>query len=168
MKRLHSTFSILAIVLAFVLTSSAQTRLTGLDGTSVAIDQQRGKVVILAVGASWLPLTAKQVEYTNILAKRYAGKDVVIYFVATDSQTPRSRNFASNEDLEKFATSTKLAVPVLRDPDGAGTLKKYGIDQLPSFIVLDKSGVRTVPPFGGIDPKHDITVNISKTVDSLL
>ncbi len=155
-------------MMAFVLTASAQTRLTGLNGTSVAIDQQRGKVVILAVGASWLPLTARQVEFTNTLAKRYAGKDVVIYFVATDSQTAKSRNFASNEDLQKFATSSKLAVPVLRDPEGAGTLKKYGIDQLPSFIVLDKNGSRAVPPYGGIDPKFDLTVTIARTVDSLL
>ena len=46
------------------------------------IQAQRGKVVILAVGSGWLPLSGKQAEYTNMLAKRYAGKNVVVYFVA--------------------------------------------------------------------------------------
>lgn len=61
-----------------------------------------------------------------------------------------------------------LNVPVLRDSDGAATLRKFGIDQLPSFVVLDKSGGKSGDAFGGIDPKFDITVPISKKVDSLL
>ena len=146
----------------------AQTVLTSIDGTRVDIEGQRGKVVVLAIGAAWLPLSAKQAEFTNALAKKYAGKDVVFYFVATDSTNPKSKNFTSTEDIRKFSVANKLSVPVLRDTDGAVTLKKYDIDQVPSFVILNKSGAAVGEPFGGIDPKYDITMPISKAIDKLL
>ena len=34
--------------------------------------------------------------------------------------------------------------------------------------VFDKNGVQSGEPFGGIDPKFDITVPISKAIDKLL
>jgi DNA-directed RNA polymerase alpha subunit len=143
-------------------------RVESIDGTRVDLQGQRGKIVILAIGASWLPLSNKQAEYTNILAKRYTGKDVAVYFVATDSTTAKSKNFATDADIEKFVVASKLAVPVLRDSDGAVTLKKFNVDQLPSFIILDKQGNVSGSAFGGIDPKFDITLPISKAVDKLL
>lgn len=156
------------LVLATAAAVSAQASLTSLNGGQVDVQGQRGKVVILAMGASWLPLSNKQAEYTNTLAKRYTGKDVVIYFVATDSTNTKSKNFATNADLERFMSSSKLAVPVLRDADGAVTLKKFNVDQLPSFVVLDKQGNVSGTAFGGIDPKFDVTIPISKAVDKLL
>ena len=152
---------------AMVVAASAQTSLQTLSGSTVNLDAQRGKVVILALGASWLPLSGKQAEYTNMLAKRYTGKNVVTYFVATDSTNAKSKNFATNQELEKFAAGSKLNVPMLRDSDGAFTLKKFGVDQLPSFVILDKQG-NAAGTFGGIDPKYDVTVPISKAVDKLL
>ena len=47
-------------------------------------------------------------------------------------------------------------------------MRKFAVDQLPAFIVLDKNGTQSGAAFGGIDPKYDITVPISKKVDSLL
>ena len=79
----------------------------------------------------------------------------------------KSKNFATNEMLSTFVTDSKLSVPILRDPDGA-FMKRLHVDQLPSFVVLDKTGAISGDPFGGIDPKFDITVPISKRIDSLL
>jgi thiol-disulfide isomerase/thioredoxin len=166
--------SIKSLIAVFILTvivsvgASAQTSLASLGGGQVDVQGQRGKVVILALGASWLPLSNKQAEYTNILAKRYTGKDVVVYFVATDSTNSKSKNFATNADIEKFVAGSKLNVPVLRDSDGAATLKKFNVDQLPSFVILDKQGSVSGSAFGGIDPKFDVTIPISKAVDALL
>jgi hypothetical protein len=164
-KTLIAAFGLLA---ALGIGAAAQTSLPSLDGSSVDVQAQRGKVVILAVGASWLPLSGKQAEYTNVLAKRYTGKNVAVYFVATDSATAKSKNFATNADIEKFIAGSKLAVPVLRDSDGALTLKRFNVDQLPSFVILDKQGNMSGTAFGGIDPKFDITVPISEAVDKLL
>jgi len=168
MKTIKFLAAILVVSAAFAFSSMAQVPLVGLDGSRVDVQGQRGKVVILAVGASWLPLSAKQAEYTNILAKKYAGRDVAIYFVSTDSTAAKSKNFASNDDVKKFATANKLTVPVLRDGDGAGTLRKFNIDQIPSFVILDKNGNMVGDAFGGIDPKYDVTVPIARAVDKIL
>lgn len=168
MRTNNIIFATLVMSLAFAAASFGQTPLTTLEGGKVDVSAQRGKVVVLAIGASWLPLSSKQADFTNILAKRYAGKNVVVYFVATDSMAAKSKNFASNEDLRKFTAANKLSVPMLRDPDGSATLKKFRVDELPSFVVLDKSGTLVGEPFGGIDPKYDITMPISKVIDKLL
>ena len=168
MKTLKSIALVFAIVVGFVFTAAAQTPLSKLDGGLVDIQSQKGKVVILAVGASWLPLSNKQAEYTNLLAKKYAGKNVVIYFVVTDSTNSKSKNFAADEAVRKFATANKLNMSILRDSDGAVVLKKFKVDQVPSFLILDKNGNQSGEAFGGIDPKFDITVPISKKIDSLL
>ena len=168
MKTLKGFIAILSITFAAVFAISAQTNLTSLDGTRVNVEGQNGKVVVLAIGASWLPLSNKQAEFTNALAKKYAGRNVVIYFVATDSLNAGSKNFASNDSIRKFATGNKLTVTILRDADGAATLRKFNVEQVPSFVILDKSGHEAGEPFGGIDPKYDITIPISKAIDKLL
>lgn len=149
--------------------ASSQT-LPSLDGSSVDIASQRGKVVVLAVGAAWLPLSAKQADYTNALAKKYGGKNVAFFFVATDSANSGSKNFTSADGIRKFATTNKLTMPVLRDADGALTMRKYSIDQVPSFVILDKSGVQSGDAIGGVDStgKYDLTVPLSKAIDRLL
>lgn len=168
MKILKSIALVFAIVGVFAFAASAQTSLTKLDGGSVDVQAQRGKVVVLAVGASWLPLSNKQAEYTNLLAKKYAGKNVVFYFVVTDSTNAKSKNFASDEAVRKFTMANKLTMPTLRDSDGAAVLKKFRVDQVPSFLILDKDGNQSGEAFGGVDPKFDITLPIGKKIDSLM
>lgn len=175
MKNIKSLFLIFSFVFAFSLAVSAQ-NLTALDGGKVDVQNQKGKVVVLAIGASWLPLSAQQAVITNKLAKQFAGRDVVVYFVATDSTAAKSKNYASDEELGAFAARNKLSVPVLRDSDGAQTLKKYQIDQLPSFVILGKDGKPATEAFGGIgsvdpknsDSKNDVSAPIAEAINRLL
>ena len=170
MKTLRGFIIISIIIVAAAFAVSAQTSLTSIDGTRVNIEGQNGKVVVLAIGACWLPLTNKQMEFTSALAKKYAGRDVVFYFIATDSANSGSKNFGTSDSIRKFAGGNKLAVTVLRDPDGAATFKRFNVEQVPSFVILDKNGKQAGEPIGGIDPtgKYDISVPISKAVDKLL
>jgi hypothetical protein len=168
MRTIKGLVSVLVLGIALVVGAAGQTVLTATDGTSVNVEGPRGKVIVLAVGASWLPLSGKQAEYTNTLVKRYAGRDVAFYFVTTDSARAGARNFASDEKIRKFAFENKLGIPVLRDPEGVSILRKFKVEQVPSFVILDKSGVMIGEPFGGIDPKYDLTIPISKTIDRLL
>lgn len=170
MKTLIGFIGIFSLVLVFTFAASAQVELTSIDGSRINIEGQKGKVVVMAIGASWLPLSIKQADLTNALAKKYAGKNVQIYFIATDSADPKSKNFAETAAIRKFGSDNKLSVTILRDSDGALTLKKYRIEQVPSFIILDKSGAMVGEPFGGIstDPKYDLTIVLSKVIDKIL
>lgn len=169
MKTIKAFVAIFSLIMMLSVAALSQTVLTSLDGSRVDIAAQRGKVVVLAIGAAWLPLSSRQAEFTNALARKYAGKNVVVYFVATDSANPKSKNYASAETLREFASSNRLTVPVLHDPDGAGTLKKFKVDQVPTFLILDKSGNIASDQFGGIttDAKYDVTVPIAKVIDRL-
>lgn len=169
MKNIKSILAVIGLLIVFSFAASAQKLvLTSTEGGEVNVTGQTDKVVVLAVGASWLPLSKDQVLITNKLAKKYAGRDVEIYFVLTDSTNAKSKNYASDESIKAFATKNKLAVKILRDSDGLLTLKKFGIDQLPSFVILDKTGKRSGEVFGGIDPESDLSIPISKAIDTLL
>lgn len=173
MKNIKYLLAVFTIIVGLTSAALAQNvSLPSLDGGSVSIASQKGKVVVLAVGASWLPLSRQQAVIANKLSKKYAGKDVVIYFVTTDSANAKSKNYASDEQVKAFATRNKMTVPILRDADGAVTLKQYKIDQLPSFVVLDKDGNMAGEAFGGLDPDAAATDNlanqIAATIDKLL
>jgi thiol-disulfide isomerase/thioredoxin len=172
MRTIKGFIAILSLTLVLGVGAFSQTVLQSLSGSSVDLDAQRGKVVVLAVGASWLPLSSRQIDVTNALAKKYQGRDIVFYFVATDSNRP-GKNFASDEDIRKFAATNKIAVgSILRDPDGAATFRKYKIDQVPSFVVIHKDGRVLDEPFGGLDSapnsKYDVTIPISRAIDKAL
>ena len=180
-KLMKNNILILAIALVFALSVNASARhknsvsaaqtasLQTLSGETVSLADAKGKVVVLAIGASWLPLSKKQIETTNKLVKKY-GNNVVIYWVTTDSSNAKSKNYASNEQIQAFATKNKLTAPILRDSDGAATLKKYGVDQLPSFVVLDKTGKSIGEPFGGLDPEREpeFFMQVSMAIDKVL
>lgn len=146
-------------------TASLQT----LGGASVNLADAKGKVVVLAIGASWLPLSKQQIITTNKLVKKYAGKDVVIYWITTESINAKSKNYATDETIKAFATKNNLSATVLRDSDGAVTLKKYAVDQIPSFVILDKTGKQSGTPFGGLDPDNEPEIfnQVSGAIDKL-
>ena len=79
-----------------------------------------------------------------------------------------SKNFATNDAINRFAFANKISIPILRDSDGVATLKKFNLEQVPSFVILDKNGKQVGDAFGGIDPKYDVTIPISKVIDKLL
>lgn len=137
------------------------------DGQTVTSDSLRGEVVVLAFGASWLPLSRTQLQGIRKLADEYSGRGVVVYFVSTDSDDSKSKNFASDEQLRAFAQKYGLKVTVLRDPDG-DVSKKLGIDQLPSIVILDKQGNVVGEPVRGIDPQGNLAGQLAKTLDKIL
>lgn len=169
MKNIKILLAVFSLLIALSLSAFAQSKsLVSLEGENINIEGQKGKVTVLAIGASWLPLSKNQIETVNKLAKKYASKDVVFYFVATDSTNSKSKNYASDDDLKKYAAKNKLTVATLRDSDGTLTIKSYKIDQLPAFVILGKDGVIATEPIGGIDPLTDISIPISQIIDKNL
>ena len=149
----------------------AQTRvdfsLHSVDGQTVTSESLRGEVVVLAFGASWLPLSRTQLQGVRKLADEYSSRGVVVYWVSTESDDSKSKNYASDEQLKSFAQKYGLKVTVLRDPDGAVS-KKFGVDQLPSIVILDKQGNVSGAPIGGLDPGGNLATQLASRLDKLL
>jgi peroxiredoxin len=136
------------------------------DGQTITSDSLRGEVVVLAFGASWLPLSKAQLQGVRKLADEYSDRGVVVYWVSTESEDPKSKNYASDDNLRAFAQKYGLKVTVLRDPDGT-TSKKFGVDQLPSFVIIDKHGVAS-EPIGGLDPNGNLASQLAERLDKVL
>lgn len=137
-----------------------------IDGQTITSDSLRGEVVVLAFGASWLPLSKTQLQGVRKLADEYSNRGVVVYWVSTESEDSKSKNFASDQQLRAFAQKYGLKVTVLRDPDGAVS-KKFGIDQLPSIIIMDKQG-NASEPIGGLDPSGNLAQQLAERLDRVL
>jgi peroxiredoxin len=140
--------------------------LSSTDGQTITSESLRGEVVVLAFGASWVPLSKNQLQGIRKLADEYSDRGVVVYWVSTESEDPKSKNFASNEQLRGFAKKYGLNVTVLRDPNG-DTSKKFGIDQLPSIVIIDKQG-HPSEPIGGLDPNGNLASQLASRLDKVL
>lgn len=149
MKKICSIiFAVLC--LCFATSVKAQDVFTDLNGKKVSLGAEQGKIIVLAVGARWLPLSQQQATLLNKLAKKYAGKNVVFYFVATDSTNPKSKTFASDEEIRSFAVENKMSVGILRDSDGAIITKKYKVNEIPAFVLIGKDGQMIDMPISGL------------------
>ena len=75
MKNIKIFFVILSLVFALSSRFAAQNvTFTSLDGGKFDLASQKGKVVVLAIGASWLPLSKNQAVIINKLAKKYTAE----------------------------------------------------------------------------------------------
>src|SRR6266851_7245564 len=152
------SLAMLAVAMSATLAAPAHNQsvefsLRAINGETVTSAGLRGEVVVLAFGASWLPLTRNQMEALKKLADQYAGRGVAVYWVSTESESPKSKNYAADEQLRELGR--KYKVTVLRDPDGAVS-KKLGVDQLPSVVIIDKQGNVSGAPIGGMDPNANL------------
>jgi peroxiredoxin len=141
--------------------------LRSIDGQTVSSDSLRGEVVVLAFGASWLPLSRTQLQGIRKLADKYSGRGVVVYWVSTDSESPKSKNYATDEQLREFSKKYGLNVTVLRDPDGKIS-RQLKVDQLPAFVILDKQGNPVGVPIGGLDPDGNLANQLAPRLEEVL
>src|SRR3989441_7329178 len=167
-KAVVMTTFLIAIAMAFSVSAWAQDRadfsFRAIDGATVTSDSLRGEVVVLAFGASWLPLTRNQMEAVKKLADQYASRGVAVYWVSTESESPKSKNYVSDDQLRELAR--KYKVTVLRDPDGVAS-KKLGVDQLPSVVIIDKQG-HVAATIGGMDPQANLATQLAARLDKIL
>jgi len=143
--------------------------LRSVDGGAISSEMLRGDVVVLAFGASWLPLSRAQVQGVQKLADEYADRNLRVYWVSTDSESTKSKNYATDEQLRAFAHRNQLKIAVLRDPDGA-LFKRMGVERnvLPALVIINKDGVVDGPPIGGLDPDGDLIKQLAPRLNKLL
>src|SRR2546426_11257326 len=169
--RRHIAIAVMILAIAMLASLSALAQggpvnfsFRAIDGQPVSSESLRGEVVVLAFGASWLPLTRNQMEAVKKLADQYAGRGVAVYWVSTESESAKSKNYASDEQLRDLGR--KYKVTGLRDPDGAGS-KKLGVDQLPSGVIIDKQG-NILDRIGGMDPTADLAKQLAERLSKIL
>ena len=76
------------------------------DGQTITSESLRGEVVVLAFGASWLPLSKNQLQGIRKLADEYSDRGVVVYWVSTESEDPKSKNLLPTNNCAASLKST--------------------------------------------------------------
>ena len=170
MLRIHKIIASAAALLVLLIAAPlAQAQapdfsLRAIDGPAVTSESLRGEVVVLAFGASWLPLTRNQMEGLKKLADQYAARGVAVYWVSTESDSPKSKNFVSDEELRELGRKYKISV--LRDPDGPIS-RRLAVDQLPATVIINKQG-QIAATLGGLDPSADLAKQVAERLDKML
>ena len=155
---------VLLIAAPFALGQAPDFSLRAVDGPAVTSESLRGEVVVLAFGASWLPLTKNQMEGLKKLADQYAARGVAVYWISTESDSPKSKNFVSDEELRDLGRKYKMSV--LRDPDGPVS-RRLAVDQLPATVIINKQG-QVAATVGGLDPSADLAKQLAERLDKIL
>ena len=163
-RKLKAILSAVALTIVFAVTASAQQNFTftTLEGQSLSLAAQHGKVVVLLFSGTQDPQCRDAMQSLGSLAERYQGKPVSIYWVSVNSQAE-----ASNDQL-KQACGPVGSVIVARDTNQA--FKQFGgkRPQLPTVVVLNQQGQPQGQPRGGFNPNSDFVNDLAAIIDGLL
>ena len=108
--------------------------LTTLDGKTLSLPKDTlGKVVLIDFWASWCPPCHKAVPHMKHLYEKYKGKDFIMVGISLDENKNALKKFIADKNLGWIQTYSGKG---WSDP----TVKKYGIDGIPSVWVIGKDG----------------------------
>ena len=163
-SKLAATLTLFALLTNSIGAQAPNVTLRGVDGSSFSTADNKGKVIVLSFGATWVPMTSKELPALQKLVS--AHPKASFYWVSTNSVKAGDKNFAADADLQAFATKNGLRIPVLRDADKAA-YRAFGLTSLPSLIVLDPAG-NVKHKHEGFDPDQaDPFSDVSQVINQL-
>ena len=167
LKNFQCAAVLVALWALAAIAQAPQISLTSTSGATVSSGELRGKVTVLSFGATWVPLTGKELPALQKLADRYAGRGVQVYWVSVNSAKAGAKNFMTDADLVAFAQQRGLRLPVLRDSEQAA-YQAFGLDALPTVVILNKDG-SVARKLVGFDPNQSEAYGAAmKELDQLL
>jgi len=104
---------------------------TSIDGERVALDQYRGRVVILDLMATWCGPCADQMEELNHIYAEYPESQVVILSIGVDTDE-------TDQQLRNFRDQYYANWRFSSDTDDVGT--KYDASSIPTMAIIDQAG----------------------------
>lgn len=105
--------------------------LIDIDNRPLILDEQRGKVVVLDLFATWCGPCEAQMGELNKLRSRYSEDEVVIMSIDVDPDetTQMVRDFKNDFNADWYFA---------RDTDAVGT--KYEAETIPTLAIIDRDG----------------------------
>jgi thiol-disulfide isomerase/thioredoxin len=102
----------------------------GDPGARMRLSDLKGQAVVLDFWATWCGPCALQAPILDRIARRHQKRGLVVLGVNVDDPPEVAKAFASQKGL---------SYPIVADDARAGSMH-YGVDKLPSLIVINKEG----------------------------
>ncbi|MEZ4307291.1 MAG: TlpA disulfide reductase family protein [Polyangiaceae bacterium] len=102
----------------------------GDDGARMQLAELKGKPVVLDFWASTCGPCAVQAPILDRMARKYEGRGLVVLGVNVDDPPTIAKEYARKKGL---------SYPILLD-SGDQAARSYGVDRLPSLIIIDREG----------------------------
>lgn len=103
-----------------------------IDGSkSLALEDYRGKVVLLDFWASWCPPCLKSLPKYNDLRREIGTANFEIVAINVDENT---------DDARKFLQKHPVSYPIAKDPKGI-LPGVFGVKAMPTSYLIDQNGV---------------------------
>ena len=115
-----------------------------LDGDSVSLARERGKVVLLNVWATWCHPCRAEIPVLQQLHERYKAKGLTIVGVSVDTD-------GTDETVRRFMHDFEMTFPVWRDPDERISALFHTIG-VPATFLIDQQGILRWRKTGPIAP----------------
>lgn len=110
--------------------------LQNLMGRTVSLEDYRGHTTAVLFWSTWSPRSAEMLADFRRHHERYESDGFRVLAVNADHETLNRQERAT---IERYVTAMDLPFPVLLD-DGLETYAAYGIEALPSAVILDADG----------------------------
>jgi len=124
--------------------------LNDLQGKPFKLSEQRGKPVLIVFGTTWCPYCRDEIPRLKNIFQTYGKKGLVL--INIDIQEPRDK-------VKRFAEKHRLPYRVLLD-ERAEVAKKYGIQGVPTFVLIDVNGLIVCQQCISIEPLIEKTLKM--------
>lgn len=129
---------------------------TSSEGEHIALEDLRGKVVLLDFWGTWCPPCVESVPELRELYKRYAKNgNFTILGISSDDE---------EDEWREFTVKNKMVWPQYRDKDHK-LLRSFGIRAFPTYILIDHEGIVR---FSSVGVSWKSAANLSDAINKQL
>lgn len=125
----------------------------GESGAKAQISEYKGHPVVLDFWATWCGPCTMQAPILDRIAKRYEKQGLVVLGVNVDDPADIARAHALRQRL-----SYPIVIDTIRDAS-----RKYGVERLPSLVVIDREG-RVVKYMTGLVDEASLDEVVASTL----
>lgn len=115
-----------------------------LNGDSVSLAAQRGKVVLLNVWATWCHPCRTEIPELRAIHAKYQAQGLELIGVSVDTD-------GTDEAIRSFMRDFQMTFPIWRDPDERVSTK-FLVVGVPATFLIDRNGVLRWRKTGPIAP----------------
>lgn len=119
-------------------------RAVSVDGDSVSLAAQRGKVVLFNVWATWCHPCRDEIPELLVLYDKYKPRGLELVGVSVDAN-------GSDDAIRSFMKDFRMTYPVWRDPDERVSTE-FLVVGVPATFLIDRNGVLRWRKTGPIQP----------------